>query len=205
MSVVVVDYGVGNLGSIPNMLARIGVEARVTSEPEAIRRADRLILPGVGAFDAGMASLEARGIRGILEARVLGDHVPTLGLCLGMHLLFDGSEEGRRPGLGWVPGRVIRFRSDRMAAPVPIPNMGWHDLHQLQADPLLAGLEHDARFYFAHAYHAEPTEPGTTIALAEYGYSYPACIRRGSLVAAQFHPEKSHRFGLRFLQNFVLG
>jgi imidazole glycerol-phosphate synthase subunit HisH len=203
MKVVVIDYGVGNLGSIPSMLARAGMHAIVSSDPSMVASADRLILPGVGAFDAGMQSLEDRGLMEPLRQRVLGDRVPTLGLCLGMHLLFESSEEGRRAGLGWMPGTVVRFQPSRMAPPLPVPNMGWLDAVPIREDPILADLDDDARFYFAHSYHAAPSDPSSILATADYGYSFPICVRRDNIVAAQFHPEKSHRFGLQFLSNFV--
>ncbi len=203
MNVTIVDYGVGNLGSIPNMLARIGVDAVISREPAVIGASDRLILPGVGAFDAGMASLDRYGLRGILRERVVDAGVPTLGLCLGMHLLFDQSDEGSMPGLGWIPGRVVRFSASRMTSPLPIPNMGWHDLKAIRDDPMLDGLGEEPRFYFAHSYHASPQDPAEVVAVAEYGYEFPICVRRGSIFAAQFHPEKSHRFGMQFLRNFI--
>ncbi len=203
MKVAIVDYGVGNLGSIPNMLSRIGVDAVISREPSVIQNADRLILPGVGAFDAGMSSLDRFGLRDILRERVIDAGVPTLGLCLGMHLLFDGSDEGSIPGLGWIPGRVVRFAPERMTRPLPVPNMGWHDLKVRRDDPMLADLGTEPRFYFAHSYHASPADDDTVVAVAEYGYEFPICVRRGTLFAAQFHPEKSHRFGLQFLRNFI--
>jgi glutamine amidotransferase len=203
VNVTIVDYGVGNLGSIPNMLARVGVKASISSDPAVIESADRLILPGVGAFDAGMSSLDRRGLREVLYRRVIEDEVPTLGLCLGMHLLFDSSDEGSLPGLGWIPGRVVRFAPARMDVPLPIPNIGWHDLKTVRSDVMLEELGEEPRFYFAHSYHVVPEQEADVVAVAEYGYEFPICVRRGSIFAAQFHPEKSHRFGLQFLSNFV--
>jgi glutamine amidotransferase len=205
MGIVIVDYGVGNLGSIPNMLGRIGVEAVVSSESEAILQADRLILPGVGAFDAGMANLAERGLVAPLQRRVVEDQIPTLGLCLGMHLMFEGSDEGELPGLGWFSGRVVRFDPARMDEALPVPNMGWLDLEVRLDDPMVRDLGDEARFYFAHSYHAEPTDTSMIVAEATYGYPFAACVRRGNVIAAQFHPEKSHRFGLQFLADFVGG
>ena len=107
------------------------------------------------------------------------------------------------PGLGWIPGRVVRFSASRMTSPLPIPNMGWHDLKAIRDDPMLDGLGEEPRFYFAHSYHASPQDPAEVVAVAEYGYEFPICVRRGSIFAAQFHPEKSHRFGMQFLRNFI--
>lgn len=203
MKVVVVDYGIGNLGSIPNMLSRIGVDATISSDPAEVGGADRLILPGVGAFDAGMRNLEDRGLVGPLRRRAIDEGVPTLGLCLGMHLMFDGSEEGSLPGLGWLPGRVVRFQTQRMRHPRPVPNMGWLDAEIIKEDPAFQDLSDEPRFYFAHSFHVEPAEAEEVVATALYGYEFPICVRRGNVIAAQFHPEKSHRFGLQFLSNFI--
>jgi glutamine amidotransferase len=205
MSVVIVDYGVGNLGSIPNMLDRIGVLATITDDPATIAEAKRLILPGVGAFDAGMRSLDERGLREPLRRRVLVDRVPTLALCLGMHLLFEGSEEGSLPGLGWLSGRVVRFDQRRMDAHLPVPNMGWHELRIERDDPIVSGLADAARFYYAHSFHAQPADPSLVVATAHYGYGFASIVRSNAIIGAQFHPEKSHRFGLQFLSNFVSG
>ncbi len=203
MKVVVVDYGIGNLGSIPNMLSRIGVDATISSDPAEIEAADRLILPGVGAFDAGMQNLVDRGLVGPLRTRVIDDGIPTLGLCLGMHLMFEGSEEGSLPGLGWLSGRVVRFQPQRMRHPRPVPNMGWLDAAVVRGDPVFQDLADEPRFYFAHSFHVAPANDDDVVATAEYGYEFPICVRRGNVIAAQFHPEKSHRFGLQFLSNFV--
>ena len=193
VTVVIVDYGVGNLGSIPNMLDRIGVAAIIADDAATIAAAERLILPGVGAFDAGMRSLDERNLREPLRRRVMEDGVPTLALCLGMHLLFDGSEEGSLPGLGWLPGRVVRFDPKRMDAPRPVPNMGWHDLRIERDDPIVRDLGPGARFYYAHSFHAQPTDPSAIVATADYGYGFATVVRRDAIIGAQFHPEKSHR------------
>jgi glutamine amidotransferase len=203
MKVVVVDYGIGNLGSIPNMLGRIGVDATISSDPAEIEAADRLILPGVGAFDAGMQNLADRGLSEPLRSRAIDDGIPTMGLCLGMHLMFEESEEGSRPGLGWLPGRVVRFQPQRMRIPRPVPNMGWLDAEIIRDDPVFQELGDEPRFYFAHSFHVAPANDDVVVATAEYGYEFPICVRRGNVIAAQFHPEKSHRFGLQFLSNFV--
>lgn len=203
MKVMIVDYGVGNLGAIPNMLARIGVPAVVTSEPADIASADRLILPGVGAFDAGMGSMLERGLVEPLRRRAIDDGVPTLGLCLGMELLFDSSEEGSLAGLGWIPGDVVRFRLDGKNEAMRVPHMGWNDVQVVRETPLVQQLGPEPRFYFAHSFHAQPREWGDVVATMNYGYEVAVCVQRGNIAGAQFHPEKSHRFGLQFLRNFV--
>jgi glutamine amidotransferase len=203
MTVTIVDYGVGNLGSIPNMLKRVGAAAEITSSPDRIAIADRIILPGVGAFDAGMSQLRDRGLLEVLGQRVIGDGVITLGLCLGMELLFGTSEEGVLPGLGWVPGAVIRFRLDPGDREHRIPHMGWNTVEARRDSPLLDGLEAEPRFYFAHSFHAVPAVAADVVGTTTYGYEFASIVQRGNVYGAQFHPEKSHRFGLRLLSNFV--
>ena len=201
--ITIVDYGVGNLGSIPNMLSRLGASAEITSAPEQIERAEQIILPGVGAFDAGMRSLVERGLLEVLRRRVLDDRVLTLGLCLGMELLFDSSEEGELPGLGWIRGRVVRFRFDKDDQAHRVPHMGWDTVETQRPSPILAGLADEPRFYFAHSYHGVCDDKSDVVGTTEYGYRFPSVVQRGNLFGAQFHPEKSHRFGLKLLENFV--
>lgn len=200
MKVVVVDYGVGNLGSIPNMLRRLDTPAEVAADPAAVSLADKLILPGVGAFDAGMTSLTARGLEDAVRLHV-GKGRPLLGLCLGMQLLFEGSDEGGLTGLGFLAGRVIGFDAARLGD-LPVPHMGWNTVDQRRPSALLDELP-EPRFYFAHSFHAVCDEPLDVVATTTYGYEFPSVVNRGLVFGAQFHPEKSHRFGLQFLANFL--
>jgi glutamine amidotransferase len=202
MKLVVVNSGIGNLGAIPNMLKRIGVAASVTDDAGEIESADKLILPGVGSFDPAAGRLRELGLVDVLN-RVAERGTPVLGLCLGMQLLGEGSEEGELPGLGWIPGRVVRFQFDGSDPSLRIPHMGWNFVRQTDATPLLDGLEDHPRFYFAHSYHFSCDDPSDAVGVTSYGYEFPSVIRRGNVMGAQFHPEKSHRFGLRFLENFV--
>jgi imidazole glycerol-phosphate synthase subunit HisH len=202
MATVIIDYGVGNLGSIRNMLRKVGEEALITSELEAIARADRLVLGGVGAFDAGMANLAARDLVHVLSQRVLERRVPILGICLGMQLFGTGSEEGSRAGLGWVQARSVKFRGTP-DGPHRVPHMGWNTCLPRRSSPLLDGLEADSRFYFVHSYHLECAEGADVAAVTRYGYEFPSVIVHGNIAGTQFHPEKSHRFGARLLENFV--
>lgn len=202
MTLAVVDYGIGNLGAIPNMLQRLGAKVTVTSDPATIANADHIILPGVGAFGAGMANLRARNLIPVLQQQV-GAGVPTMGVCLGMQLLFESSEEAEIPGLGWLRGRVIEFRSSGAARDLPIPHMGWADVTVSRLSPLMANLSDDARFYFAHSYHAEPADRANVVATATYRYPFAAVVQEQNIYGAQFHPEKSHRFGLQLLKNFL--
>jgi imidazole glycerol-phosphate synthase subunit HisH len=201
--IVVVDSGVGNLGSILNMLRKIGADAVASGDPETVAGAERLVLPGVGAFDAGMERLAERGLIPVLERKVLEEGTPVLGVCLGMQLLTRGSEEGSRPGLGWIDARTIRFRADPGAPAIRVPHMGWSVLRYDASHPLLAGLGAEPRFYFAHSYHVVCDDPRTEIGWASHAREFPCIVGAGNVLGVQFHPEKSHRFGLRLLENFA--
>ncbi len=198
----VVDYGVANLGSMRNMLRRIGVEPELVSTAEAVERADKLILPGIGAFDQGMDALRERGLVDALRSSVLGRRVPILGVCLGVQLLGRGSSEGIREGLGLIAARCERLAED-VTAGVRVPHMGWKHLRAHKSSRLLEGLDATARFYFVHSYHVVCDEPGDVLATAHYGADFVAMVQRDNIHGAQFHPEKSHRFGMRLLKNFV--
>jgi glutamine amidotransferase len=198
---VIVDHGLSNLGSIVNMLRKLGHDAVVSRDPHTVAAAERLILPGVGSFDAGMRALRATGLVDVLRERVLLHKVPLLGICLGMQLLAHSSEEGVEPGLGWMEARVLRLP----AAPPPlrVPNMGWGHLHSRQPHALLNGLPEDSRFYFAHSYHLAASAPQDVVATARHGREFHAVVAHGNIAGVQFHPEKSHHFGLALLGNFL--
>lgn len=201
--IAIIDYGVGNLASIHNMLRKIGVASVITAEPEEIERADKLILPGVGSFDYGMRSLEERGLAPLLRDRVVGHGVPVLGICLGVQLFTRGSDEGQVPGLGWIAGETVRFDRERLSPAHRIPNMGWANVEVARESRLLHGLPAESRFYFVHSYHLQCEEPGDVIARAVHGYPFAAAVERDNVLGVQFHPEKSHRFGMALLRNFA--
>lgn len=201
--IVVVDYGMGNLGSILNMLKKIGAEARVSSDPQEIESADKLILPGVGAFDAGMKRLQELGLIGVLDDKVLNGKTPTLGVCLGMQLLTQQSEEGNLLGLGWIDGETIRFRFDPKQTHLKIPHMGWNTVTIHREGELFRGLEHEARFYFVHSYHVVCNQQEDVLATTHHGYDFVSAIQRDNIMGTQFHPEKSHRYGMKLYRNFV--
>jgi imidazole glycerol-phosphate synthase subunit HisH len=200
--IVVVDYGVGNLASIVNMLRRLGAPVMVSADPTAISTATKLILPGVGAFDHAMKQLREGSLLPVLEHRVRRDRVPLLGLCLGAQLLTHTSEEGCERGLGWVDATTVRFDPSRAEGKLRVPHMGWSELKATQAHALLETEEREPRFYFAHSYHLRCNDPTLTIGTATYGYAFPAAIAQENVLGVQFHPEKSHVFGMRLLQNF---
>ena len=198
----VVSYGVGNVGSIFSMLRKIGAPAVDAATPSDIDQAEKIILPGIGAFDHGMETLDARGLVEPLRKRVTQDGVPILGICLGMQLLGQGSEEGVRPGLALIDGHCERFRSNGHP-PLKIPHMGWKELRFSRSAPLLNELNAESRFYFVHSYHLVCDHMGDVLATAHYGIDFTAMVERANVWGAQFHPEKSHRFGMMLLQNFA--
>jgi glutamine amidotransferase len=203
MEVTVVNLGVGNLGAIPSMLKRLGAAAAITDDADEIDRATKLVLPGVGAFDAAMSNLRRLGLAEVLTRQVIDRKVPVLGLCLGMQLLADGSEEGNESGLGWIRGKVVRFRLDETDKSLRVPEMGWNTVRVVQPVPLLSGLGESPRFYFAHSYHMVCAEPADAVGVTTYGYEFPSVVQRQNVMGAQFHPEKSHRFGMKIFENFL--
>ena len=202
--IVVVDYGMGNVGSIANMLKRVGADALVSSQAHDIERAEKLILPGVGAFDSAMERINGSGLRAALDRRVVADKVPVLGICLGMQLLTHTSEEGELPGLGWIAARTVAFRG-RVDPRLKSPHMGWNLVVLHTPSPLTTGLDTlvEPRFYFVHSYFIECDDSNVGILRTTYGVTYDSAIQRGNIYGVQFHPEKSHRFGMRLLENFA--
>lgn len=196
----IVDYGLGNVRAILNVYKTLNIPAALAKTPDELRDATRLILPGVGAFDDAMELLDKSGMRATLNELVLDKKVPVLGICVGMQMLVGGSDEGQRAGLGWIPGRVHAFSS--LAQPdLMIPHLGWNDVRVSRPNPLLAGLETDARFYFLHSYYVEVERHEDVAATCHYGADFACVINAGHIYGAQFHPEKSHSFGARLLSN----
>lgn len=199
--IAIIDYDIGNLAAVANMLKRLGARCEITADPGVIESAERLILPGNGAFDSCMAGLRATGLVPLLERRVIEQQVPVLGICVGAQMLGLGSDEGQEKGLGWLNLNVKRFPD---LPGLRIPHMGWNQVDAANpAHPLAQGLPEDARFYFVHSYYLEPTNPEDVLLEAEYGIRFAAGVARGNIAGVQFHPEKSHRFGKRLLANFV--
>jgi len=198
----VVDYGVANLGSMLNMLRKVGAAAELVGTPEALARATKIVLPGIGAFDHGMAALAERGLVEPLRLLALEERVPLLGVCLGMQMLGLRSEEGSREGLGLIPMRCERFRLPA-GSRLKVPHMGWSTISPRRPSPLLADLEDEARFYFVHSYHAVCEHEEDALATSVYGSQFVAVVEHGSIRGVQFHPEKSHRYGMALLRNFA--
>ncbi|MCP3932974.1 MAG: imidazole glycerol phosphate synthase subunit HisH [Bacteroidetes bacterium] len=199
--VTIVNYGMGNVESIANMLKRIGIEAVITSEVGDIENAEKLILPGVGSFDAAVKELKKSRLWSPLNKKILYGKIPVLGICLGMQLLCLSSDEGTENGFGWIDAHCCRFDFSG-ASTLKIPCMGWNLLTSVKENPLFYGLE-NPKFYFVHSYHLNCQNRNDIIASAEYGYSYPAAVQNENIFGVQFHPEKSHKFGMQLLKNFT--
>jgi glutamine amidotransferase len=193
----------GNLGSVQSMLRKVGADAIRSADPDVVESADKLVLAGIGAFDGASSRLAELGLVRSLNAAVLERRVPVLGVCLGMQLMARTSEEGIEPGLGWLDADVRRFRHDPGHA-LPVPHMGWEEVRPTRASPLFDQPGDDPRFYFSHAYHLVCNDPADIAATASYGYEFPAAVHRGNILGTQFHPEKSHVFGLEIYRRFVL-
>lgn len=200
--IVIVDYGMGNLASIQNMIKKVGGEAVVSSNPEELLNASALIFPGVGAFDNAITKLEESGLKDSILNFVESGR-PFLGICLGMQLLLDGSEEGELKGLGLIKGKAKKFSFDDPG--LKVPHMGWNKVTPKNGaeKTLYKGLEEENRFYFVHSFHVECEEPADVFATADYGIEFVCSVNRGNVYGAQFHPEKSHKFGMKFFENFL--
>ena len=201
--IIIVNYGMGNLGSIHNMLRHIGYEAFISADTDEIMSADKLILSGVGAFDGGVKNLIEGGFLFPLEKKVLDDKIPILGICLGMQLFSKRSEEGRLPGLGWLNAETVRFSFGDNAGNLKIPHMGWNTVTIEKNDPLFNRMPGDFRFYFVHSFHLLCANEEDVLGSTFHGYKFASAITKGNIYGVQFHPEKSHRFGMQILRNFA--
>lgn len=195
----IIDYGLGNILAFRNVYERLNIQVTVSKTAADLSRSTKLILPGVGSFDHAMERLDASGMRPAIEDLVLRQGTPVLGICVGMQMLATSSEEGKRPGLGWVGGTVKRFRGDSLA----LPHMGWNDVMPTCSGGLFAGLERDARFYFLHSYFFECRDAQDSLAEADYGGGYTCAVNHEQIYGVQFHPEKSHHWGVQLLRNFA--
>lgn len=202
--IVIVDYGMGNLGSIYNMLRKIGKESIITSDKKEILNASKLILPGVGAFDNGMKGLEERDLIEVLTKKVIIEETPILGICLGMQLFTKKSEEGNLSGLGWIDANTVKFSSSyHNPINTRVPHMGWNTIDIMKDSRLFEGMNNqESRFYFVHSFYVEPDNVNDIAAITNYGIRFTSIIEHKNIYATQFHPEKSHKFGMKLLNNF---
>ena len=202
--IVIVDYGTGNVQSILNMLRRIGIDAaEISAEIKKIEEADKLIFPGVGAFDFGMTNLKKSGLIPVLNKKVIDQKVPILGICLGMQLMTQRSEEGSLPGLGWIDAETIRFNFEGSINKRKIPHMGWNTVHICKENRILPNKDDEFIFYFVHSYHVVCHSKKDILTVTEYGYEFVSSFQKDNITGVQFHPEKSHKFGMKVMSNFA--
>ena len=193
----------GNFGSIKNMLRKIGVKGVISCDIADIERADKLILAGVGAFDNAMKNILTLGLAPVLNRKVIEDRTPILGICVGMQVMANRSEEGKLPGLGWIDAEVKRFRFGEENRHLKVPHMGWNLIKIRKHNPVLNRLESESRFYFVHSYHMVCRNVRDEMTTTFYGYDFVSSVFQGNIVGVQFHPEKSHKFGMQLLKNFA--
>ena len=200
--ITIVNYGVGNLGSMLNMFKHIGVKATIESDPLIIQKAEKLVLPGVGSFDTAVTRINSiSGLREVLNYKALVERIPILGVCLGMQLLTRGSEEGTLPGLGFIPAYTSRFPK---LSGLKVPHMGWNSAtHHNNSNALMKNFEKDARYYFVHSYAVHVDDPKYSLMCTTHGIEFDSAIGWENIYGVQFHPEKSHKFGMKLLKNFA--
>ncbi|MFC1817257.1 imidazole glycerol phosphate synthase subunit HisH [Thermodesulfobacteriota bacterium] len=201
--IAIVDYGMGNLGSIHNMFKKIGAPSIITASISDIEQADKLILPGVGAYDTGMDQLKKRYLIPILEHKVNVLKTPILGICLGMQLLTQKGEEGDLPGLGWLNAKTIRFRFNNDSKKLKVPHMGWNTVRVARASPLFRNMYAESRFYFVHSFYVQCICEETVLTYTHYGLDFASAVQKDNIFGVQFHPEKSHKFGMKLLENYA--
>lgn len=199
--ITIVNYGMGNLGSIQNMFKYLGIPSQISSSENEIMNADKLLLPGVGAFDAAMGKLNSSGLREVLNYKALEKKTPILGICLGMQLLTNKSEEGKLNGLGWIDAETIKFKFEDLTK--KIPHMGWNLVREVNPSLLTASLPEEPRFYFVHSYYVKAHDEKKVLMKTQYGVDFDSVIQQENIYGAQFHPEKSHKYGMKLFQNFA--
>jgi glutamine amidotransferase len=201
--ITIVDYGLGNIAAFANLYRRLNIPVTIAKTADELKGADKIVLPGVGHFDHAMELLEGSGMRETLDALVLRERVPVLGICVGMQILARTSDEGKLPGLGWIKADVRWFKSIGGTNSMPLPHMGWNDVKPLMPSKLFSQLETEARFYFLHSYYIECDRDEDVLAVCNYGADFACAVHAGNIYGVQFHPEKSHRFGTCLLKNFA--
>jgi len=201
MNIAIVDYGMGNPGSTLNMLKYLGIEGAITHDPQVIAKAKKIILPGVGAFDNGITNLKSSGLYDALEKKVLEDKVPILGICLGMQLMTLGSEEGNLGGFGWIDAHTRRFISDKTKN-IKVPHIGWNRVNAVNGNPITHQIDEQSKFYFVHSYHVICNDRKNAVATTRYGITFDSMFAKENVYGCQFHPEKSHKHGMKIFENF---
>jgi glutamine amidotransferase len=201
--IAIVDYGLGNVKAFANVYKKLNIPAIIAKHAEELKNATKVILPGVGAFDHAMKMLEKSAMKPVLDELVLQNKVPVLGVCVGMQMLARSSEEGKLPGLGWIDGEVIGFKSSAPECSIRIPHMGWNNVKPVKMNSLLQGLGLEGRFYFLHSYYMRCAKSEDVVAVTEYGVEFACAVNHGNIHGVQFHPEKSHQWGIKLLENFA--
>jgi imidazole glycerol-phosphate synthase subunit HisH len=201
--ITIVDYGLGNVQAIANIYKRVEIPARLARTAAELKDATHVILPGVGAFDWAMARLNESGMRDTLDELVQHQRKPVLGICVGMQMMARSSDEGQAPGLSWFDAGVKLFDDASFAGPTHLPHMGWNDVEPVRSDGLFKELGEGARFYFLHSYYFAPKDTQDVLAHTEYGARFACAVQRGNVHGVQFHPEKSHAWGIQLLKNFA--
>lgn len=200
--ITIIDYKMGNVGSIQNMFKKVGAESIITSDIEIIKSAQKLILPGVGSFDNGMKNLVNLGLVDVLNEKVLEEKTPILGICLGMQLMTNESEEGQEKGLSWIKASTIKFKFPIEHSKLRIPHMGWNLVNIKKDSKLLSELPKDPRYYFVHSYHVVCQSEDDILTTTNYNYEFTSSFQKENIFGVQFHPEKSHKYGIRLMKNF---
>ena len=200
--IALVDYGLGNIQAFANIYRHLGIEVAPARTADDLRAASKIILPGVGAFDWAMTRLQASGLRDALDKEVLETKKPVLGICVGMQIMARYSEEGKLPGLGWIDATVVKFDARLLKSKTHLPHMGWNDARPVITDSLFSGLD-APRYYFLHSYFMKTDREENVLATSNYGVTFTSAVQAGNVFGTQFHPEKSHQWGVRLLKNFA--
>lgn len=198
----IIDYGSGNVHAISNIYKKLHIPHVITADRSELKKATHLILPGVGAFDETMNVLNMSGLKDFLNEMVLGEKKPIMGICVGMQLLAEGSEEGVLEGFGWIKGQVKKFDASKLPAKPYLPHLGWNTVDLQYEHPIFSNIDHQKGFYFLHSYYFDCTSPDNVLGITEYGISYASAVRSQNVIGMQFHPEKSHRNGVELFRNF---
>lgn len=202
--ITIIDYGIGNLGSVYNMLKKVGAKVNVTADKRIIEKTHKIVLPGVGSFDYAIENLNKSGLFELLNYKVIDEKAPILGICLGMQLLFESSEEGSLPGFGWIAGTTRKFQfTNPETRFLKIPHMGWNSISQQRKSALLFNSDFNSRYYFVHSYYVVCSDNADIIAKTNYGINFTSVVEHQNILGVQFHPEKSHTFGKQLLKNFM--
>lgn len=201
--IAIIDYGLGNVKAFATVYTKLNIPYKVVRQSNKLLDASKIILPGVGAFDYAMQRLEESGLKDVLNDLVLKNKIPVLGVCVGMQMLANSSEEGKLPGLGWIDGTVKRFESTTMQSNIFIPHMGWNDINIVKKNRLLIDLDESTRFYFLHSYYFYCNNNENKIAETDYGMVFDCVVNHENVYGVQFHPEKSHQWGVQILKNFA--